>query len=298
MAEWDDPSRKWPTVYSDERRGGRTEEYFLAEAERIAAAFPSRVRRRVSGEAIGKRRVLRDAVAPRFRPLSVFKRDTYALGCKVHDLNGHRVLERYVRARDAKWFVAHRPRQPTVIDWTLRLVRGRLLGPVPTGGLREPSFLFDSITLSRMTIELNFAFRHWIAPEYVTMFIDEMGGHEIIAARLVVGEYDFRDEDWIGRLQRDRWSPFTNPRPETQRRALSPSNAAELDDDDENEEGNPLTPQRKPSRVRPSGQPTRSGTIDFQPKKGAIFTPDFVERNAVSSRKPRRRATEDWGDDD
>ncbi|KRB80602.1 hypothetical protein ASE00_16270 [Sphingomonas sp. Root710] len=154
------------------------------------------------GHKVGDKNVQRKALAPRFRATSVFKRELYKLACDIHDRGGFRILEFHVRQRDGQWGVFHRLTKPTPIDWTLWLVRGRLLGPAPASGVKKPTWLFGGTLLTRLSVELNFAFRNWIEPSLITMFIDEFGGHEIISARRAIGDYDLREEAWVMSLQR------------------------------------------------------------------------------------------------
>ena len=181
---------------------------FRAAARRIAQAYGEATGSTgASSSTIGTRRVRRQAVAPRFRPESVLKRQIYELACTIADKGSLQVLQEAVIKRDAAWDLSHRPRQHTPIDWTIRLVRGALLGKPPATGVKRPKLLFDGTTQSRFSIELNFAFRQNLKPELVTMFIDEMGGHEIISAQLAVGGYDLTNATWMAGLQRrqDSW---------------------------------------------------------------------------------------------
>ena len=111
-----------------------------------------------------------------------------------------KALISYVRKRDTRWGQVHRPRGATVIEWTIRLVRGALRDDSKQGSAGEP--LFDATLQSRISTELKFAFDHRIRPDFVTMFTDEMGGHEIISAMRANGEYDFTNETWIHHIQR------------------------------------------------------------------------------------------------
>lgn len=181
------------------RRGAHVEAKTLAaEARRIALTYKkANEDGEVDSHTVGARKTQRLAVAPRFRALSVLKRETYRLACLIRTRLDMDTLCRTVILRDEKWSLTHRPRHPTAIDWTLRLVRGALVGKAPGVGTKVASFLFDDTLLSRMGIELNFAYRHRIDPECVTMFVDELGGFEIIAAKEAIYEYDFRGEEWV-----------------------------------------------------------------------------------------------------
>ncbi|MXO48645.1 hypothetical protein GRI69_10280 [Erythrobacter vulgaris] len=88
--------------------------------------------------------------------------------------------------------------------------------------------MFDDTTMSRMSVELNYAFEHEIRPQLVNAFIDELGGYEIISARVAAGEYDFREADWISSYQEARRFMY-HPNP------LFPPLTE--DDDDESENG-------------------------------------------------------------
>lgn len=184
--------------------GPRVREHFGSESLRIAEAYQNACGAEGSSQnMVGSRKVQRNAVAPRFRPLSVLKREIYALACYVDCQRGLVTLTNHLAKRDEKWGIIHRPRQRTVIDWTIRLIRGRLLGEPPALKMERPPFLFDDTTQSRLGIELNFAFRNELRSEFVTMFIDELGGHEIISAHLAAGTYNFKNEKWLTRLQQD-----------------------------------------------------------------------------------------------
>lgn len=218
------------------------------EARRIARAY---MHARDVGDAdsrrVGARKTQRLAVAPRFRPLSVLKRDTYRLACSIRTRVDLDTLCRAVILRDHKWDFSHRPRHPTPIDWTLRLVRGALLGKPPAVGEKNPVFLFDDTILSRTSIELNFAYRHQIDAQYVTMFIDELGGHGIISAKVGVYEYDFRDNEWVRGLQ-SRNHPFGELDPHQRREIWARYSSLVSEDDLENSDD----VQARPSPSTPS----------------------------------------------
>ena len=185
---------------------------FKAEALRIAKKYEAdKAEQAKLPSSIGTRRVVRRPLGPRDQAVNVFKRAIYALGCDLYDRGMRNFAESYVRARDEKWGIDNRPRNPTEMDWAVRLVRGIQLGPLPKVGIRVRKFLFDDVTASRLIVELNFAFRHWIAPDFVNMFVADFGGHEIISARLKAGEYDLRKEDWVRPLQRHGGNPFEAP---------------------------------------------------------------------------------------
>jgi len=146
---------------------------------------------------IGRRKVRRNPLSPYIRPDNLLKTDIYRLSCDINYKGLDKLVECAVLIRD-KGFV-HRPRNPNAIDWTLRLVNG----PWPRehekkGGIQ----IFDKTKLTRFTIELKFAFKHNICPDFVVMFVDYMGGYEIISARELDDGHDFSDNEWIKRIQR------------------------------------------------------------------------------------------------
>lgn len=210
-------------------------DHFRKEALRIAQDYEKHcAEHEAQPHKIGDRRVVRNPIPPRFKPASLLKRQIYGLACEIDDKRALEVLISHVRARDKFWNLIHRPRQATVIDWTLRLVRGRLTGKPTALGVKEPIFLFDDTTLSRFAIELNFAFRHQIKADYITMFIDDLGGHEIISARLAEGGYDLGGDEWLTDL----------------RRRVRPSRVFDDDDDDDDKNWNEGTNQSKTDKSK------------------------------------------------
>lgn len=193
----------------------RAVKHILSESRRIANEYRDAVKAatnaginpphlvgKTSARKIGKRSVLRNPIAPRFRPQRVLKRQIYRLAREIDDMGALDLLIADVRRRGDGWKKVHRPHNATVIDWTVRLLRWRLPGQHTALGLEAPTALFDGTMQSRMVTELNFAFEHDIEAEVVTMFIDELGGHELISAHLAEGTYDFTDEEWVSQLQR------------------------------------------------------------------------------------------------
>ena len=188
---------------------------------------------------IGQRKTQRLAVAPRFRAISILKRDTYDLACMIRTRLDLDTICRAVVLRDERWKHYSRPRNPTSIDWALRLVRGALLGKPAAIGAAVPVFLFSDKLLSELSVELNFAYRHEIDAAYLTMFVDELGGSEIIAARVAAGEYDFRFEEWIRALRNSR-HPLQDWQPK-ERLQLWAKYSSRIDPDDLDDEPQPAS---------------------------------------------------------
>ena len=170
-------------------------------ARQIARAYAStKDAAKSAPKEIGKRKTKRIPIPPFRRPDAVFKQAVYELACEFH-FRGPLPLKQlvdHVRARDEPF--RHRPRNATVVDWVIRLVDRAprelksALGAKNIEPLLEPTFA------SHLATELNFALRHEIHARYVAMFIDYVGGYEIISAMEKAENYDLSDEPWLARL--------------------------------------------------------------------------------------------------
>lgn len=154
---------------------------------------PSRTRQ------IGNRKTLRNPIPPFQRADAVLKNGIYQLAYDIHICGVTRMVEEFVRERDEPF--RHKPRNPTAIDWAIRLVDRSPRVPQPRHGIKIVDPLFEPTFASHLATELNFAFRHEIGPEHVSMFIDHVGGHEIISAMEANGGYDLTTETWVSKLR-------------------------------------------------------------------------------------------------
>ena len=145
---------------------------------------------------VGKRTTRLNPLAPFDRPESRFTVAVYRLAVDAKLAGVLRDLEGYVRRRDGDG--VHRPRNATEVDWVVRLVdRCLRTRPSKDAAFKRIRLLSDS-QLSRLGTELNFALQHGIRPDIVCMFIDYIGGWELISANLEKGDYNLEsDYEWL-----------------------------------------------------------------------------------------------------
>lgn len=148
---------------------------------------------------IGQRKTLRIAIPPFRRAEATFKMGVYQLAMDLFMSETIREIEEYVRNRDERF--RHKPRNPTAVDWAIRLVDRSPREARTLHGVKSNEPLLDSTFTSHLTTELNFAFGHSIKSPFVPMFIDHAGGYEIISAYQAAGEYILLDEPWVSPLR-------------------------------------------------------------------------------------------------
>lgn len=171
-------------------------------ATRIAQSFNESRSDQCSGpKLIGNRKTKRNPIPPFKRPETLFKQEVYQLALDIHVDGVVREIEAAVRKRDAPY--RHKPRNPTVVDWAIRFVDRVLIKRETTLGLECHDPLLDPTYSGHLATELNFAFKHQIKPRNVAMFIEQVGGYEIISAMENAGGYDLSKEDWVHDLKSD-----------------------------------------------------------------------------------------------
>jgi hypothetical protein len=171
-----------------------------SQAKMIAQAY-AKARDAEAGapRQIGQRKTLRIAIPPFRRAEATFKMGVYQLAVDMFMSETMREIEEYVRNRDEPF--RHKPRNPTAVDWAIRLVDRSPREARTLHGIRSNEPLLDPTSASHLTTELNFAFWHSIKSPFVSMFIDQAGGHEIISASQAAGEYILLDEPWVSPLR-------------------------------------------------------------------------------------------------
>ena len=147
---------------------------------------------------IGGLRTKRIAVPPFRRPEALLKRQVYALALDIHRIEIVNEIEWTVRDRDEPF--RHKPRNPTFVDWAIKLVDRAPRAKKTAIGSKEDDPLFEPTFAGHLATELNFAFKHGIKPAYVGMFIDQVGGYEIISAMERAGGYNLESEGWISAM--------------------------------------------------------------------------------------------------
>lgn len=156
------------------RRG--TNEWYRAEAKRIAIAYRDGLRALSrEGETIGQ--ATRSSVRPRDRPRNVLARGVYQLAKEALISESVGRIEKIVRKRDEPF--VHKPRNPTEVDWIIRLVNRSILTRNKSGfTTRNPILTPKEVT--ELGTELNFAFFNLVNPQIVDAFIHTIGGYEHI----------------------------------------------------------------------------------------------------------------------
>jgi hypothetical protein len=147
---------------------------------------------------IGKRKTLRNPIPPFQRLDAVLKNSIYKLAYNIEIASLKNKFEEFVRERDEPF--CHKPRNATAIDWAIRLVDRAPRVPKSLHGIKIVDPLFEPTFSSHLATELNFAFRHAISAQFVSMFIDHVGGHEIISAMTANGGYNLNAETWVSEL--------------------------------------------------------------------------------------------------
>jgi len=180
---------------------------FRTEASRIARAYDDALteyelacRTNEAGQFhFGDRTIKRIPVPPFLRPDNLLKRSVYALAHGIHDRHKLEVeIERLVRARDRGNNARriHRPREGTAVDWVLRMVTGHRARRKDGSEREFAVHKLSSTQLSRWAVELNFALECGVRPEFVIMFIDHVGGHELISAGVLQEKNHPQTQPW------------------------------------------------------------------------------------------------------
>lgn len=151
----------------------------------------------------------RRSVAPRDRPINVFKRQVYGLACAIDSDGLRSELEATAREQAATLKIFYRPRNWTVIDWTVRyaalfLITVRTKKPGSNiKNVGSQNHLIDSSMITRISSELNFVFRHLIDPIFASTFIDDVGGYQIISKLPDTDVLMMKQDCWWEALRRD-----------------------------------------------------------------------------------------------
>ena len=157
----------------------------------------------ISGEAhkIGKRSVTRKPVAPFQRPDNIVKEALYGLVVRVHQTHGWLAsLEIFVREHNPK--IVHKPRVGDAADWIVRLFNYLSKNKLGPGLKQSHEGLVSKTVMYRWAIEIRFAIKNRIRQGCSSIFIDYVGGHEIISAMEDIdGGYKLDDLAFLSSLQ-------------------------------------------------------------------------------------------------
>jgi len=181
-------------------------------ARAVIALYAKTVQReRLSGNTIGGRSLKRKIIPPRDRPLNLLKREIYRVATEVTLSNAVSTLKSFVSRRDGSRYSNS---AEEIIDWSIRLVVYQRPVVAKYDTYRaiyhdlDAGLLLNRTAISRLSTELRFAWTFGLRWQLVDMFVDHVGGYELISAY---------NNDWAQPCSSEMWiSYMTNPalRPE------------------------------------------------------------------------------------